>query len=494
MKIKYTLFTLLVLLNVVNLQAQTATEAYRFSISEPLGTGRNLGTGNSMFAIGPDFSAIGSNPAGIGASWKCEFTITGGGIFNYFRSAFPEDGASKTDGQYNFGTLPNVGFVLVNQPRHGQTLTSNFAVGLNRMADYRREISYSGSTLGSVTDSWRENALGKLPEDLNGFEEGLAWNSGAIYDFEEDRTYESDYLLSPEYRLLKIEHSTIEGGKSEFFLGYGANINNQILFGATFNMPIINSTEYRDYSEVDGVQDGVPYFNDLNYTSFVNSTGYGINGKFGLTVKPSKVTNISFAVHTPTKYFMTDDYSTTLTYDYTDGEHDGPITSYSPYGSFNYAIVSPWSLMGGLGFIINQEGFIGFSAKWTDYGAMHYDYSVNGNGYYYEQEEQEVNADIRRTYNSAFDINAGGEIVMNAFRLRGGVSFNQSPYANDEGFDPSFHAGLGYRTDVFYIDFGYRWTKAEEGYLPYETTDAPQPLVVTETDRHTIAATVGLKF
>jgi len=150
--------------------------------------------------------------------------------------------------------------------------------------------------------------------------------------------------------------------------------------------------------------------------------------------------------------------------------------------------------MGGLGFIINQEGFIGFSAKWTDYGAMHYDYSVNGNGYYYEQEEQEVNADIRRTYNSAFDINAGGEIVMNAFRLRGGVSFNQSPYANDEGFDPSFHAGLGYRTDVFYIDFGYRWTKAEEGYLPYETTDAPQPLVVTETDRHTIAATVGLKF
>lgn len=491
-------YTILILISILffegTLTAQTATEAYRFSISEPLGTARNLGAGNSMFAIGPDFSAIGSNPAGIGAYWKSEFTVTAGGLFNSFSAFFPEDGGSVTEGHYNYGTFPNCGFILVNRPREGNWMTSNWAVGINRMADYRRDFSYQGSTLGSMTDFWRDEALGKLPDNLNGFEEGLAWNSGAIYDFEEDRSYESDYQLSPEYPLYKVEHASLEGGKSEFFLGYGANIDNQVLFGASFNMPIINSTEFRDYEEIDGLDNGVPYFNRLNYTSFINSTGYGVNGKFGITLRPNKSFNLSFAAHTPTKYFMTDDYHTSLSYDYTDQEHDGPIYSESPYGSFHYAIVSPWSLMGGLGIIVEKQGFIGVSLKWTDYGAMHYDYSVDGNGYYYEQEEQQVNEDIQRSYNSALDINAGGEIVMSAFRLRGGVSFNQSPYTNDEGFDPSYHAGLGWRSDAFYIDFGYRWSKVEEGYQPYETTSGPEPLVVNEVNRHTIAATVGLKF
>lgn len=78
--------------------SQTATEAYRLSISEPLGTARNLGSGNSMFAIGPDFSAIGSNPAGIAGYWKSEFTITMGGQFNHFSSRFTEDRNHVTEG------------------------------------------------------------------------------------------------------------------------------------------------------------------------------------------------------------------------------------------------------------------------------------------------------------------------------------------------------------------------------------------------------------
>src|SRR5688572_29960640 len=88
--------------------AQTATEAYKLSISDPLGTARNLGTGNSMFAIGPDFSAIGSNPAGIAGYWKSEFTITLGGQFNHFSSSFAEDRNNMTEGNYNNFTFPNV--------------------------------------------------------------------------------------------------------------------------------------------------------------------------------------------------------------------------------------------------------------------------------------------------------------------------------------------------------------------------------------------------
>lgn len=494
MKRNYTLIFLSIIIFASPVASQTATEAYRLSISDPLGTARNLGAGNSMFAIGPDFSAIGSNPAGIAGFWKSEFTITMGGQFNNFSSRFTEDRSHVTEGNYNTFTLPNVGFVLSSHQRNSRWVTSNWAMGYNRMAVYHHETNYSGSTLGSITDSWKESAFGKSPDELNGFEEGLAYTSGAIYDFEEDRVYETDYNLNPQYKLFKLENSHLEGGKSELFLGYAANYDNKILIGATFNIPLVNYTEFRDYSEVDGNDNGIPFFNDLHYNSYVNSTGSGVNGKFGITYKPTKNFNLSFAAHTPTKYFMTDNYNSTLSYDYTDTNNDGPIYSESPYGSFHYALVSPWSLMGGIGIIAGEQGFIGASVKWTDYSSMHFDYSIDGNGYYYEQEEQEVNQDIRDNYSSSFDINVGGEFVINAFRLRGGVSLAQSPYGNDNSFDPGYHAGIGFRSDAFYVDFGYKWVGQKEGYLPYETDAAPQPLVQIDNNRSTIAGTVGLKF
>jgi len=278
-------------------------------------------------------------------------------------------------------------------------------------------------------------------------------------------------------------------------MGYGANINNKVLFGFTFNMPIVNYTEFREYYESDGPENGVPYFNNLNYHSFVNSTGFGINGKFGVTMKPTEHLNFSFAAHTPSRYFMTDNYDSSVTYDYTDQNNDGPIYSDSPYGSFQYAMVTPWSLMGGVGIIAGEQGFIGASIKWTDYGAMHYDYSIYQNGYYFEQEEYEVNQDIREQYASAFDINIGGEIVLGGgFRLRGGTSLAQSPYAGDNNFDPSYHAGTGYRTDAFYFDFGYKWANQLEGYQPYETVNAESPLVQIDNNKHTFIATAGFKF
>lgn len=472
---------------------QTATEAYRYSISDPLGTARNMGSGNSMFAIGADLSAIGSNPAGIAAFWKSEFTITTGMQFNQYSSNFTADQNSLTEGNYDRFVMPNVGFVLASRPNKS-LLTSNIAIGYNRMAEYRTDIGYSGKTIGSITDSWRENAQGLSPNDLNGFEEGLAYTTGAIYDFEDDKTYESDYQLSPEYRLQKLENSTIKGGKSELYIGYGANLNNKLLIGATFNIPLINSTEYRNYSEVDDTEDSVPYFNSLLFTRFVNSTGSGVNGKFGLTFRPTEKFNIAFAAHTPTKLFITDNYSNTLSYDYTDAQNDGPIYEASPYGTFQYALVTPWTLMGGIGIVAGTKGFIGANFKWTDYSKMRYDYSVRGNYNYYINEEQEVNSTIRANYGSAFEINLGGEMVLEAWRIRGGVTLVQSAYLDDNQLHPSYSAGFGYRADAYYIDFAYKWSKRENGFLPYETEESEQPLVVSDYITNAISLTAGFKF
>lgn len=476
------------------IQGQTATEAFRFSLSDPLGTARNLGVGNSMFAIGPDFSAIASNPSGLGGYMKSEFLITGGLGINHFNSAFASDRNSERTGNYSQASLPNVGFIIYNNPNSGLWNSSNWAIGLNRVADYNRELQFAGNTLGTITDKWRENATGISPDDLNGFEEGLAYTSGAIYDFEEDNIYESDYGTNNQYALFKKENSFIEGGKSEIFIAYGADLNRKLLIGFSVGLPIVNYTELRNYQEHDEPANGVPFFNELEYTSSVNSTGFGWNAKLGVTLKPVHNINIALAIHTPTWLALADNFNTTLSYDYTDENNDGPIKSESPYGSFKYGLKTPWSASAGVGIIAGAKGFLAAHAKLTDYSSMKYNFGVGGNGTSYAEIERQVNADIQSNYGTALQLNMGGELVIDALRFRGGVSMQQSAFTNDHTFDPSLHLGTGYRGDHFYVDLGYKLTKREEGYLPYETLSAPQPLVVTDFTTHQISATLGFKF
>ena len=475
------------------LQSQTATDAFRFSQFDPLGSGRNLGVGNSMYSIGADLSAIGNNPAGIGAYWRSEFMGSMDVTWNPYESRLKGDSSIRqSSGSYDYWRMPNLGFVITHQPVNSDFQTSNWAIGYNRVAEYAQELQFSGYTQGSITDSWSENSFGRDTNQL-GFDEALAYSSGAIYDFEFDNVYETDYQLSPGYHLYKEEFSATRGGNSEFFLGYGANLSRKFLFGLSLNFPLVNSDVSRVYSEIDN-RDGTPYFNELHYTSYVNTSGYGINGKFGFILKPSKYVNLSFAAQTPTKLHLTDNFNSTVTYDWTDQNHDGPITTLSPYGNFYYALRTPWKLVGGIAIIAGTNGFLSAGVQWIDYSSMRFDYNTRGNGNAFYQEENNVNASIHQSYSSVFQLNMGGEIAFTKWRIRGGFSAVQSPYNNDDTFTPTYHGGIGYRAEIIYVDMAYTYSQQEEGYLPYETNEAPQPVAVLKYNPQRIVTTIGLKF
>lgn len=488
-------FTAVLLFVIQFLSAQTATEAFLLSQSDPLGTARNLGTGNSMFAIGPDFSVIGNNPSGLGGFGKSEFLITGNLGFHHTTSSFVSDSFGGTSNNRGNFTLPNIGFIIHDTPNTGKWISSNWAIGLNRTAQYNREIDADGRTIGSITDSWSENAFGVDTGDLNGFEEGIAYRAGAIYDLDEDKVYETDYMFNDQYPILKSESALRTGGKTEIVLAYGADLDRKFLIGFSVGLPLVNMTETRRYTEADDASDAIRYFNSLVYTRSINTTGYGWNAKFGVTVKPTPFFNIALAFHAPTRLNLSDDFNTTLSYDYTDMFNDGPLEARSPFGSFQYALRTPWSAMGGIGIIAGKSGFLSASAKFTDYSKMKYKFDVRGNGNEFAQIERAINDNIKSTYGTSVQLNVGGELVLATnYRVRGGVQMLQSAYTNDKTFDPSFHLGAGYRGEYVYFDLGYKYATEEEGYLPYETSAAPQPLVVIDQTKHQIAATVGFKF
>ena len=63
--IKRILVFLVMFMQVICILAQTPSEALQYSMFRPYSTSRSIGVGNSMTALGGDYSAIAVNPAGI---------------------------------------------------------------------------------------------------------------------------------------------------------------------------------------------------------------------------------------------------------------------------------------------------------------------------------------------------------------------------------------------------------------------------------------------
>ena len=61
-----------------NMFAQTTGDVLRYSYLRPGGTGRFIGTGGAMGALGADFSTLSTNPAGLALFRTDELTVTPG--------------------------------------------------------------------------------------------------------------------------------------------------------------------------------------------------------------------------------------------------------------------------------------------------------------------------------------------------------------------------------------------------------------------------------
>lgn len=474
------------------LHAQTFSEALRYSVFDVLGTARSVGVAGSMSALGGDFSILNVNPAGTATYRGSEFTITPGFFSNRTSATLQGSDAPGISRDHNALLLPNLGFVIASRPRDPDWKTSNFAIGITKVADYHDMFEYRGSSVGSITDRYVELAQGIAPDDLFG-ETALAINTGAIYDFDDDFIYETDYLGAGDVPLLRRQSVESSGYNTELVFSYGANYKEQLLVGLGIGVPILSFEEHKVYREDD--EDGtVPFFNALRYEESLTTSGSGFNFKAGVIFKPAKFINLGLAYHSRTRYALTDDYSTSLEYDYTDQNNDGPILSASPESSFNYRLKTPRTASGSIGVVIAKSGFLSAEVQYKDYGSARFNYTGRGNGTSFQDDEDAVNETIEEQLSDALTIRTGAELAIKKFRLRGGIELDQSPYGNDNSFDPTYNAGIGFRGDRFFVDLAYQYFTLEQGFLPYVVENAAQPFVIKDISNSRVFLTLAYRW
>ena len=480
----------------IGLQAQTATDALRFSRLDRNGGARHIGVMGSLGALGADFGVISSNPAGLATFRRSEFFFTTGlySTGTETRLLGGNNGLGA-EGSYRFH-VQNGGFVKAAQDESASWKAVNFAIGFAQLANYREKLYWDGYADGTVTDRWRELADGIAPDDLDEFEAGPAWDAGAIYDPEGKNFYVTEYdLAAPGASRLVDKRQYIDrrGYQNELQFALAGNYRHTLFLGAAVGVPILQFEEFRSYEETDNL-DTIPFFNSLVWDEDLQTTGLGMNLRLGLAYRPFQALRLGAAVHTPTVLALTDDYSKKVTYSFVEGGQNRVLEGTSPEGVFDYRLRTPWRLLADAGLVVGKSGFLSAEVEWVDYGSASYNFTPDVSSAEFREAERKANRAIAEAFRSALQVRLGGELAWKIFRFRGGLGLFGTEYANDDAWSRAWSAGLGIREESLYIALGFRRQIRDEGFVPYETSAAPELFVNTRQVRDLFALTMGIKL
>ena len=484
--------TLIFLFGALTLSAQNTADALRYSTFQFGSTARAVGAGNAFGALGGDFSVVNQNPAGLAVYRKGEFVFTPAFYDIGTQTEVAGTVSDETTTRFSFD---NVGLVFAGRPIATKWATSNWGIGFNRTANYHRRFNYGGSTRGSITDEFLEIADGFLPEELDDFQAGPAFDAGAIFnpDPDDPTFYTSDFPLDSEADPLLIRKNQLvasEGGTSELSVSYAANYDEKFMIGFTVGVPVVNYVEAKRYEEVDANGE-VDFFDELFFDEDLTVTGIGINGKIGVIGLITREFRVGAAVHTPSWLSLEESFTTAITYQFTDDTGVNRNQGNGADGRNEFNLRTPWRTMLSGAYLFGSNGFLSAEVEFVDQSSARFNYDDA-----FQADEDFANEQIDQTFKSQVNFRLGGEVALQKFRARAGVQLNGSPYENTEdgGVGTGYSGGLGYRGNSFFADLAYQRIEFADTYRPYRSDFLPATLADNTTTTQRIMLTLGFKF
>lgn len=480
--------------SIINLDAQLAADALRFSTYNYGGsTARSMGAGNSIGALGADYSVLSINPAGLGMYRRGEFLLTPAVGFTKTSALLSgtEVATNRTNTDFN---ITNMGMVFTSTPRDNNWKTFNVGLGFNKIADYEQTFYYEGKTPATVVDRFLDVAN---DTGLDDFEAGLAFDANAIYpEREGSERFIGDFSdLAAEFPISKNQQVERAGTMNEVVLSFAGNYKEKLLVGMTVGVPILSFTETKIYGESDIDADEIPLFNELEYIERLSIEGSGLNVKLGLIYRLSQTIRLGAAIHTPSYLRLTDRFSTELTYSFTEpGAAENNTNVTSPIGTFDYNLNTPWRYFAQAGFVLGRSGFISTELIYTDYGSSNFNLTRASNNPDDVAYQDVLNQEVNNSFQSAIDMKIGGELALQRLRLRAGYQLGTSAVTNRDEWSGVISLGGGIRGENTYLDLVYQRATRSEQYTPYLTSLGNAPVISNQTTTNRYMMTIGYKF
>ena len=434
------------------------------------GTANYMSRAGAIGAIGGDIMSANYNPAGLGIYRVAEMTFSAG--LNFANaSAFTNDLGLKDDKtKLTFG---NFGIVLPIKVDDSWLKYVQFSVGINRLKTFSNNIAMSRDILNnSFVDQVVMNDIIEYQDIENEF-----IRAGVVDLDTNTMTISSLFEAGTFNQFQRIQYS---GSVNEFSLSWSANIRDILYFGVTTGIPFADMTTLTTLTE------SIIGSNDETIASYLHTkqqdlTSVGINLKLGAIFKPISPLRLGVAVHTPTYYSVTDDFSAIVQYDNTAG-------SIAP--TFFYGIQTPFRFLANAAVVLGDisssiVGSISADYEYADYSLMRFDFTED------VVAEYEFNTSIEDIFRPAHTFRLGGEVKFGPFALRAGYAMQGNPYVEVQNDASTNYAtfGFGYRKSKVGFDLAYVHSMGDSKYYWYDGTETNM------TEIHNIIqATLVLKF
>lgn len=468
--------------------AQDIPLAYNLSNLTVQGTARSMGFGNALGSVGGDFSSLSVNPAGLGVYRMSELTFTPSLRMGTTNSQYL--GTITPDNNVRFN-INNFGMVFTDAPKGRRYDRRNwksvsFAFGMNRSADYSRNYTYVGKNSTSSGSLVFESDANYDPASAYSTEPTT--NTPGYIGFQSyllNRTSGGNFYTIVPFQggVNQLRSVQEKGGVNEYTLAVGGNYKEQLMIGATLGIPSFNYRRTTTFTETLSADNNAPNpsgFQTFTYNQNLDISGAGINLKLGAIYKVNDMFRIGAAFHSPTYYSVTDIATPMLSVTHNDSLYIiSQDNGYTMQNQFDYSMTSPWRGILSATMLFDKVGFITFDYEYVGYNAVRYQFpaGVDAFGYTFQQAQDYMNQEIKKSFQGASNFRLGGEIKLSKFFMaRAGMGYygnaytpygqsNASGFYNTDRIDLS--TGVGFRFDNFFVDLGFVHRMYEGFERPY---------------------------
>jgi hypothetical protein len=477
--------------------AQSDVDVLRYSFISPTGnTARGMALGGAVGALGADPSTVQSNPAGLAQYKSGSFNITLGSISLKNESQYLA-GNAQTNNLFK-PVLPGINVVTTNRKmNNGQLaktgwINTNFSFGWNKVADFNRNMNYSGTnTQNSFTDYVASYTNGLSASSLQSnaeqeqqgyyYFENMFWQAYLIDSISDGNYYA--YYDNDFTKMTQSGEIITKGGMNEFNASFAANYENKVYFGFGLNVNRVRYSEQNTFAERDNPVT-TNNWNSYNFTRNLETRGAGFGGRIGVIFRPNNNIRVGATIHTPTVLSLTDNYYDEL-YVLNDDKSTHDLKTIDK--EFSYSVTTPMKYGFQAAYIFEKQGFLSAEIESIDYSTM--SLSADNNLF------SATNQVIANKYSNTINLKLGGEYAYESFRFRAGYAHMGNPIKNSDAFaNNRVSIGMGVQERDWAFDFGVIKTITEDSYVPYKVPGASANAVSSNTNGTMLVLTLTSKF
>lgn len=454
--------------------AQNLTDGLRYGNDFTTGTARFNAMSGAFGALGGDMSAIAINPAGSAVFLQngATFTFAVNGIDS--EAVYFNGRTQSSENDLNISQAGGV-FIFENAKEGSNWKKFSLAVNYNQTSSHDNDLFISGLGNTSIASFFTEQAQGisldvlelgigeSIPDVYaflgnsrgTGAQNAFLGFQGFIFDPVSDDPGNTQYASNVgtgRFNQDYIHLSQGQNGKYTFNLGaqYGENL----YFGINLNSHIIDYEEstliLESNSNAGGSIDRIQFENNLSVI------GAGFSAQLGTIAKLNDF-RLGFTYDTPTWFVISEETSQYLeTRRTVDNQSITEIVNPRIINVFaDYNLRTPGKYTGSAAYIFGKDGLLSVDYSYKDFSQIKF--SPSSDPAFAVQ-----NQIINNTLKGVSSLKVGGEYRINDLSLRGGLSYEESPYQDDTilGDRQGFSLGLGYNLGNYTFDLAY--SRAEQ--------------------------------